>query len=174
MTLYQKGEYRAFEVLFERHSGRVHGYLRSRMADLAEVDDLIQQTFLRLHQSRNRYDSSLPFLPWLFTIVRNLQVDFLRKKKPIPVELEKFQLADESSNNSAEAEEAVLLGNAMQGLTPAQRDLITLRFQEGLSFEQISKKLGTTSSTARKQVSRLLGRLRGSLTEKKTGKGNRS
>ncbi len=176
MTLYQKGEYQAFEVLFERHSGRVHGYLRSRMADVAEVDDLVQQTFLRLHQSRSRYDASLPFLPWLFTIVRNIQVDFLRKKKPTPVEIENLQIADESSaaQGSDQADEAKLLNHTLEGLTPAQRELITLRFQEGLSFEEISKRIGSTSSTARKQVSRLVSRLRESLTDKKAGKGTRS
>ncbi|MBI1861156.1 MAG: sigma-70 family RNA polymerase sigma factor [Deltaproteobacteria bacterium] len=158
MVLYQKGEYRAFEELYARHSGRVYGYLKSRLSDGGEVDDLVQQVFFKLHQSRSRFNSSYPFLPWLFAIVRNLQIDFMRKRKAIPMDVEKLGLAVESQLHKSG--EQILFDDSMRGLAPAERDLIKLRFEEGLSFDDISRRIGLTPSNARKRISRLMGRLR--------------
>lgn len=161
MELYQNGNYQAFQLLYERHGGRVYGYLKKRMSDAVEAEDLTQQAFLKLHQSRDRYDGRYPFLPWLFSIVRNLHIDYLKKHRAIPMDLDKFTLSGDLGSTVRETPGVVLaLDKSVTALTPAQRELINLRFQEGLSFEEISERIGIQSSTARKQVSRLIKKIR--------------
>src|SRR5438046_324640 len=77
MSLYQTGEYSAFEIIYSRHSGRVFEYLRKRTA-VETARDLLQEIFLKVHRSRGQYSSQYPFLPWLFAISRNVLFDFLR------------------------------------------------------------------------------------------------
>ncbi|MEK6579254.1 MAG: sigma factor, partial [Bdellovibrionota bacterium] len=74
MTLYQTGSLAAFDVLFNRHSGRVLAFLRKKV--LSETaQDLTQEVFEKLHRSRAKYNPRYPFLPWLFTVSRNVLLD---------------------------------------------------------------------------------------------------
>ncbi len=77
MTLYQSGDYMAFECLYERHSGRVFQYLKGKVeGEVAK--DLLQETFLKVHRARAQYQPQYPFLPWLFTVARNSLNDFFK------------------------------------------------------------------------------------------------
>jgi RNA polymerase sigma-70 factor (ECF subfamily) len=81
MLAYQLGDENAFRELYTRHSERVFGFLRLKLHDEAKAHDVFQATFLKLHKSRSRYDSTLPFTPWLFTICRSELLDALKKEK---------------------------------------------------------------------------------------------
>ena len=77
MALYQSGDGHAFETLYRRHSGRVFEFLQKKTNPL-NARDLLQEAFLKLHRARHQYSVQYPFLPWLFTITRNVLVDFVR------------------------------------------------------------------------------------------------
>ena len=78
MSRYKFGEYPAFEELYRRHSGRVYGFILKRVKSRERAEELFQESFLRLHRNRSRYNDSLPFLPWLFTIARSAMIDGVR------------------------------------------------------------------------------------------------
>lgn len=158
MKRYQHGEYRAFEVLYERYSPRLYGYLRTKCSNPGEAEDLLQQTFLNVHRNRYRYDSTLPFVPWIFSIARNILIDHLRKRRAVPTEDGKLiSLADRASERFAESPSMEEILNL---LPPEQRRLLELRFSEGMSFEEIAGKHGITAVSARKRVSRAIEYLR--------------
>ena len=158
MVSYRNGDYAAFEALYRRHAGKVYAFLKSRTSRGEEASDLHQQVFFQLHKNRHRYDAGLPFLPWLYAIVRNLLIDFYRKKKAIAVPDEVLEKIPSPVSDGSE--KAMALEAALETLEPAQRELILMRFGEGLSFEEISERTGTTALTSRKRVSRILARLR--------------
>ena len=68
MAAYVGGDRRAFERLFARLSGPVHGFFLRSFRDAALADDLLQTTFLKLHRARADYRGDLPLKPWLFAI----------------------------------------------------------------------------------------------------------
>lgn len=68
---YQLGDDSAFAELYKRHSGRVFGYLISKLKAESQARDVFQSTFLKLHKSRAQFKSNLTFVPWLFTIFRS-------------------------------------------------------------------------------------------------------
>jgi RNA polymerase sigma factor (sigma-70 family) len=156
MKAYQQGELAAFEELYRRHSGRVYGYLRGRLKGDREAEDLFQQVFLKLHHHRDRYDTSLPFLPWIFSIARNVLIDYVRKPRPVAVE---SQVLEREPAPEA-AVPALSFADAVSGLPQEQRRLLELRYREGLSFEEISRKTGVNAPTARKRVSRAIAFLK--------------
>lgn len=161
MLLYQKGDAVAFEELYYRYSGRVLGYLRTRIPS-DDASEVLQQIFLKVHQNRLRFDPTLPFLPWLFTIAHHLVVDLTRKQKPLPETPEKIEsLVNQSLELPVtDYEESKNWNEILAVLPPEQRKLIELRFQEGLSFEEISRKLGVNEVTLRKRMSRVMANAR--------------
>ncbi len=161
MIHYQRGDVEAFNCLYDKYKSMIYGYLHKRVYERNEVDDIFQNVFLRLHQSRLRYKSDFPFEPWLFTVQRNSLIDYYRKKKKdyADVPLDDLKVTP----TALQVEDK----HNLDGLLPTgadlkknQRQAIELRYGEDFSFEEIADTLGTTSSNARQMVSRALKRLR--------------
>ncbi len=173
MELYQQGQSIAFEELYHRHSGRLYGYLRSRLSSASEAEDLLQFIFLKLHQSRYSYDSKVPFLPWVFTISHHAVIDHYRRNRMIPEAQEKIvALLDKTAAFSKNESSSPAWNEILDNLPKDQRELIELRFNEGLTFEEIAGRLGINEASARKRASRTVSRLRSLFFEK--GKGEKS
>ena len=161
MILYQEGDVEAFNGLYEKYRSMVYGYLLKKIHNRAEVDDIFQTVFLKLHQSRSKYNSQFPFEPWLFAVLRNSMNDHFRKQK------KEFQ--DVALDNLEKTPPALQVEDKhnLDGLLPTNIDLsedmrkaIELRFGSDFSFDEIAATLGTTGSNARQLVSRALKKLR--------------
>jgi RNA polymerase sigma-70 factor, ECF subfamily len=158
MELYVQGNEKAFEVIYARHSARVYGYLRKRLNDTESVNDCFQLTWMKFHHTRDKYNSSYPLVPWLFTICRSVLIDGLRKKKTVketPDSLAIENVAAENTDSSKEAEFPDL-----EGLAEDQKRAIKMRYQDELSFEEMASKLEVSSVNARQIVSRAIRKLK--------------
>lgn len=170
MMLYRQGEYGAFEELYFRHSGRVYAYLRSKLTVPGEAEDLLQTSFMKLHQSRESFDATMPFLPWVFAITRNVLIDHIRKHKPVPIAPEKVTaLADRKIQQESEVRGEADWEEIMKLLPEDQRNLLALRFEEGLSFDEIAKRCGGNETSVRKRVSRTIQGIRKILSGQRKG-----
>src|SRR5690606_14852806 len=69
---YQEGNEDAFRLIVERYEPSIKGFLHKRLKDEERVQDLTQDTFLRVHRARERYDSNRKFSTWIYTIASNL------------------------------------------------------------------------------------------------------
>lgn len=157
MILYQKGNYEAFDCIYKRHSGRLYGYFKAQI-DENSAQELLQDFFVKIHKYKDRYDSSYPFLPWVFTVARNLLKDFYKKaeRKIHKDELKESNLVDENK-----LEEGVkTLEDAMGLLSEKQQKVLLLRYLDNWSFEQIASDLETSPQNIRKIISRSLKKLK--------------
>lgn len=75
----QRGDRDAFASSVERYHGAVYGYLRARLLEPADAEDLTQEVFLRCCQGKARFDSSAMILPWLVGVARNVLREHIRK-----------------------------------------------------------------------------------------------
>ncbi len=167
MEIYKMGNAIAFEILFERHSGRVLGYLSKRLKLPREAKDLLQEVFFKLHRSRHLYNRTLPFSPWLFSITRSIWLDFLKKR----------QLEDATEQEQLERmvpttqEFAISDSNAgieiLNQLPANQKEAVSLRVYDEATFEEIAIKLATSPENARQLVNRGLKRLKALLGPRK-------
>lgn len=157
MTLYQSGDYTGFECLYERHSGRVFQYLKGKVS-LEAAQDLVQETFLKVHRSRDQYQPQYPFLPWLFTVARNSLHDFLKSadQKVIRIGVDSDALPEKLPPVTSEYD----LSAALSGLPHVQRRAIELRYMNEWSFEKIAEEMNTTPENTRQIVSRGIKRIR--------------
>lgn len=167
MTLYQSGDFAAFEILYHRHSGRVFEYLKKKV-DATHAQELLQETFEKLHRSRAKYNAQYPFLPWLFTISRNALLDFyktaetkvLQSSSSAPVLLDNLVAiaADAQSPHDISA----ILGQLPQN----QKRAIELRYLHDWSFEKIANDMKTSETNVRQVISRGIKKLRSALIGK--------
>ena len=154
MELYLGSDKGAFDTLYNRHSGLVYGYLLKNTKNEEVARDMTQQAFLKLHLNKEKYNTSQPFLPWFFVIVKNTMIDEFRKKK------EFIEYEDTIMTKSEEARLDIDLDSAVQSLNPKYQKVLEMRYIDDLDFDEIAKSLSTTSQNVRKIVSRAVTELK--------------
>lgn len=161
MRLYQDAQEDAFNILYQRHSGLVYGYLRKRLPTAQAASDVFQAAFLKLHRSKEQFNSSFSFTPWLFTVVRTSLLDWQKNqnRRPAPSPLDE--------NFAAPTTPELVTAPDLSALPQPQRTAVELRYLQELSFEEIATRLDTTPGNARQIVSRALKNLKSMLI--KTG-----
>lgn len=151
MLLYQAGHEDAFNILYRRYAGKVLSFLKKRFNRTDAAQDAFQATFIKLHRSREQFNSSFTFAPWLFTIARTSALDEFKKKN---TDAKYFDLRDpnffSTELSSIEASETMDLSS----LPTSQRLAIEMRYLEEKSFEEIASRLETSTANVRQLVSR--------------------
>ena len=156
MLQYKLGNSDAFNLLYERHATKVYGYLVKKLYSKSQAQDVFQDTFLKLHKFRNRYDASFPFLPWLFTVCRNSMVDYLRRvgrDRELEAEVGSSVNSDLSMPQPDQSPQ-------LERLTAKEGAVVELHYLQGYSFEEVATHLKIKPSNARKISSRAIQKLR--------------
>jgi len=144
-----------------------------------EAEDLVQETYVRAIEAfgRLREDSNLK--GWLFTILRNLWLNRVRKHRTGPqivdVDAEEYTV-EHLAGNSPDAhqileseEDAKRVRRALEKLPPEFREILVLREYEDLSYQEIASVLGCPAGTVMSRLGRARARLRTILTEEISG-----
>lgn len=166
MVMYQNGDELAFQQLYLRHSGRILGYIRSKISDSELAGDIFQEVFIKVHRSKRLYKPSFEVLPWLFTITRNSVIDGLRKNKRN--QLNTDQNVEELA--APKVEETIEMGQltpALSQLPENQRQAIQMRYVDEKTFDEIARQLNTSSENVRQLVSRGVKTLKNLFGEEK-------
>ena len=137
----QKKEAEAFALLYEKYFDKIYRYVFLRIRNQVEAEDLTQQVFLKVLQSISAYRiKGVPFSAWIYRIAHNLVVDFQRRQnKKSTVDIEGLPLPHQGEDPQSLMEREVdmeQLKQAMQKLTPAQQEVLSLRFSGELSISQ--------------------------------------
>jgi RNA polymerase sigma-70 factor (ECF subfamily) len=164
MVLYQGGDFAAFEILYRRHSGRIFEYLKKKV-DITHAQELLQDTFEKLHRSRVKYNAQYPFLPWLFTISRNALLDFYKtaETKVLQSSSSAPILLDNLVAVVADAQSPHDISAILSELPQNQRRAIELRYLHDWSFEKIASDMKISEINTRQLISRGIKRLRSAL-----------
>jgi RNA polymerase sigma-70 factor (ECF subfamily) len=140
------------------------------------VDDLVQETWLRILERGHSYDGQSRFEPWLFTVARNLAFDYMRKRPAFSLDSKDSPEADLESlspvcrapspfEQAARTEDAQRLAHSLQMLEPIFREALVLRFQEDLSLQEMADVIGASVSTVSSRIYRGLAALRAQMEE---------
>ncbi len=139
--------------LYGDYYDRIVRYIFVRINDQSEAENLGGEVFLRALQSLDSYRGrSLQMPAWLFSIARNLIVDYLRKmSKQKHVSIDEVEIPDRLNIEEVVGRklEVERLSEALKQVTPAQREVIGLRFFAGLSSAEVGKILGKSSGAVR-------------------------
>jgi RNA polymerase sigma-70 factor (ECF subfamily) len=155
------GDRVAFGRLYERYARMIHGVLLAKVP-LGDVDDLVQDVFLRALRRLSTLQESGSFGSWLAAIARNLANDYHRRS--VPAEL----FADDTPDNSlgrrsTRAEDegpAIAILDAIRSLPDAYRETLILRLVEGMTGPEIAARTGMTHGSVRVNLHRGMEQLR--------------
>lgn len=149
---WREGDERAASALVERHARPLARFVAS-LGVRNDVEEVVQDTFVRAFSSLDGFRRRSTLRTWLFTIARNIVRDLARsaKARRDDREIEDAHAATENDalSHVVADETAMRLRHAVQRLTPMQKDVFTLRVSHGLSYREIAEALDTTEGAAR-------------------------
>jgi RNA polymerase sigma-70 factor (ECF subfamily) len=187
MSRYAQGEGSAFAVVYDEVAPRLERFLRRHVREKTAIEDLVQQTFLQMHNARGTFIIGAEVMPWAFAIARRLMIDSGRKlRREESFEMDGDDLAARmaaashgggavaSGEDMLHAEEArARLAAAFVGLSEPQRSAFELVKTEGLSHAEAASILGTTVTGIKLRVHRAYLALRRALGEPATAEERR-
>lgn len=165
LDMYQQGNREALSQLLERHTRRLRDYVRMMVKDYDVADDLTQEILIKVVKviDEGRYVDKGRFQPWLLRIAHNRVLDYFRAQKQIKTVSESSAGFDVLGNtNFAEPsieeqliseQQAEEIRFLIEKLPAEQREVVKMRYYEGLSFKDIAEHTGVSINTA-------LGRMR--------------
>jgi len=146
------GDERAATALVECHAQAIARFVAS-LGERDEVEEIVQDTFVRAFGSLDSFRGESTFRTWLLTIARNLLRDRQRGRKRAKLQVEIRDDVLVSSSDALErtvaAETEQRMRDAVETLSPMQRAIFTLRVTEGLSYKEIAIAVGSTEGAAR-------------------------
>lgn len=165
LEMYQQGNREAVSQLLERHTRRVRDYVRLLVKDNDVADDLTQEVLIKVVKvlDEGRYTDKGRFLPWVLRIAHNRVLDYFRAQKQVKTVSESSAGFDVlGSKNFAEPsiedniiseQRAEEIRTLVEELPEEQREVVKMRYYEGMSFKEIAEHTGVSINTA-------LGRMR--------------
>jgi RNA polymerase sigma-70 factor (ECF subfamily) len=172
MTRYQSGHLDGFDEFYTLVSPVVRRFLRARIADASRAEDLVQETFLRLHQARHTYDPAYPVRPWLLAIARHTWLMDMRTRSRRPQATEPIddRLAAKTMGEAERLAQRDEVERALGELKSGGRVPVVMHHVWGYSFAEIAKRTGVNEATAKLRSSRAMKTLRRVLG--RSGKGS--
>jgi RNA polymerase sigma-70 factor (ECF subfamily) len=146
------GDERAATTLVERHAQGIARFVAS-LGEREEVEEVVQDTFVRAFGSLDSFRGESTFRTWLLTIARNLVRDRqrgrARTKHHVEIQNDHIVSSSDALEGTVAAETEQRLRAAVATLSPMQRAIFTLRVTEGLSYKEIAIAVGSTEGAAR-------------------------
>lgn len=173
MDRYACGDPTAFPILHRALFPRLLAFLTRVSGSSGMADDLVQETFLRMHRARATFVAGGAVLPWVYAIARNVHIDHTRSARlrsterlpsdpgPDPA----FALHADAESAAIAAQTARVVERVLARIPPAQRDAFVLIRYEGLSVQDAASVLGATPTAVKLRAFRAYEALRAELDE---------
>jgi RNA polymerase sigma-70 factor, ECF subfamily len=154
--------------LIEQYQHRLFRYLVSLTGHRELAEDLFQETWIRVLERGHQFNDRYAFGTWLFAVARNLVIDHMRRKQPASLDglLNDETAFDVPATGQASALDTTLqreqnehIAAGMQHLPAEYREALVLRFQEGMSLEEIASVARVPLGTVKSRIYRGLSAL---------------
>lgn len=163
-----------FKDIYQKYQKKIYWYIYRKVSKPARAEDLTADTFLKLYENwddvSDRNEKGI--VSWLYTVARNTAIDFLRKMKVRdnrPIENEEIDPATRVFENFVEEamkeERLEKINNAMSVTSELEKELITLRFEEGLKFKVIADIIGKKEGACKMMFYRSIKKIRKKINE---------
>ena len=179
LEMYHQGDREAVSQLLERHARRVCDYVRIMVKDDDVADDLTQEVLIKVVKvlDEGRYVDKGRFQPWLLRVAHNRVLDYFRAQKQVKTVNESSSGFDIlGSKNFAEPsiedtiiseQQAEEVRSLIEQLPVEQREVVKMRYYDGLSFKEIAEYTGVSINTALGRMRYALINMRQMIKEKK-------
>jgi len=162
MARAQGGDQEAYRALLDDVVPVVTAFLRRRVSDANEIEDIVQDVLMTVHRARHTFDPARPLEPWLFAITRNVSIDHARRNiRRGANEVLLDELPEHAGAIDAPLEPR--LGAALEQLPEKQRRAFEMLKLEGMTVEAAAERAGTSPGALKVRAHRAYKTLRGLL-----------
>jgi len=161
----QAGNAEAFRFLVERYQVEAFGHAVAIVGRREDALDAVQQAFIKAYRALNHFELRRRFYPWFYTILRHCCFKLLQDRdKHAAIDTDELEILGASCDRTDDR--TLLLQRALQQMPVEERELITLKHLDGLSYAELAERLGIPAGTvmsrlfyARKGLREKLARL---------------
>lgn len=175
MVRYREGDASVFPEIVRRYKDRLLSAVLRLVGDREKAEDIVQETFLRVHRNAHRYKTIARFSTWIYTIALNMAKNEIRNVRrrrtaslwdvgperdgePVPLDVpDRSERPDEAYERRDLRE---VMERCIEKLPPKYRTIIVLRDVEGLSYEEISEILKLPQGTVKSRMNRARSRFK--------------
>jgi len=157
-----------WEATYREYLPRIYNFFRYRLGDRALAEDLTAATFEKAWRGRSRFRRDLSaFSTWLFTIARNVAIDYFRKKEPdIPLEFIHEQADPKSLEEIVQRKhDSTRLSALLSQLPTRERELVAFKYGAGLNNREIARMTHLSESNVGIILYRVVGKLRAEMED---------
>lgn len=149
--------------IYARYRDKVFGFVRSKIFNQTEAEDIVQSVFLKVFRNIGKYDKNKSSLStWIYTITRNTVYDYLKKRR----DYTELDLIENTVRSEDETDKAILseetleeLARALKKLSQTERDVIILTYYHSKKKTEVAEILGITYGQLRYLHDKALSRL---------------
>jgi RNA polymerase sigma-70 factor, ECF subfamily len=161
MARYQQGDFTAATALIHRLSPQLHRFFVVQFASRGDADDLLQETWLRIHEVRHTYRAGEPVLPWLYAIARHIRVDHYRKARRRSARERRLEEIHEvAAALPAGSDRMPDLKTLLDPLPESQREVIEMLKVAGMSLEEVARATSSSVGSVKQKAHRAYASLR--------------
>ena len=166
LTRLKNGDILAFDLVYELYSHKLFSFVFKILKNEAEVDDIVQEVFVKIWESRNKLEDYKLLNSYIFTIAYNNSIDLIRKRISSNKYLEHLKysasinftptIISQIEYNELNNQVGMLIAN----LPDRQKQVYLLHREEGLTYPEIAEKLGISKNTVENHMVKALKYLR--------------
>lgn len=160
MALYQQGDTRAATELIHSVSPRLYRFFAVNEVSRSQADDLLQETWLRIHRVRHTYRAGEPALAWFYAIARHVRVDHYRREMRTIAKENKLDETASMAKSVASPVEELRLQALLAPLSSGEREVLQMLKVEGLSLEEVARATSSTVGSVKQKAHRAYKKLR--------------
>lgn len=140
----QNGDPDAFRYFVERYQRQAVGHAAAILGNRDDALDATQEAFVDAFRNVTSFDNTRPFYPWFYVLLRNRCFKMVARRR----DMESFEHAVAlSPQASVSAEESLTLEKALRSLTDELREIVTLKYFDGLSYDELAERLHIPKGT---------------------------
>ena len=158
MVRYQQGDSAAANTLIEQVSPMLHRFFMVQSVSRRHADDLLQDTWLRIHDARHTYRPGEPVLPWFFAIARHVRVDDYRKTRRLESREQQVEAIPERPARS-QGDRGPDFEALLSALPASQREVITMLKISGMSLEEVARATSSSIGSVKQKAHRAYEKL---------------
>src|SRR6202790_2684447 len=160
MERYQQADPAAPVTLVGALSPALLRFFKSQAASREQADDLLQETWMRIHRVRHTYRPGEPVLPWIYAIARRVRVDGYRRMRRITLHEIAMDAPPEQPVQAAARNPAPAFDTLVAALPESQREVVTMLKVGGLTLEEVARATSSTVGAVKQKAHRAYERLR--------------
>jgi RNA polymerase sigma-70 factor, ECF subfamily len=160
MERYQQADPEAPGALILAVSPALLRFFKSQAANREQADDLLQETWMRIHRIRHTYRPGEPVLPWIYAIARRVRIDGYRRTRRITIHESAMDVLPEPPTHIEPRNPLPEFEALIAALPEGQREVVTMLKVGGLSLEEVACATSSTVGAVKQKAHRAYERLR--------------